>query len=132
MPKKKSRIKGVLAAYFLNYYWIKNKRARDCAPVPWDLSTEHPSTTLNSTTMPPKKAAATDNTTDPPRRSGRIASQPVAEVKPKPNPKATKKRTAADDEANEGEEGSSAKKVLKFFFFFFFLLLREELKYALI
>ena len=40
MPEKKLRIKGVLAAHFLNYYWIENKRAGYCAPVPWDLSTE--------------------------------------------------------------------------------------------
>jgi hypothetical protein len=63
--------------------------------------------------MPPRKAAATDDNTtaDPPRRSGRIASQPVAEANPKPKAKATKKRTAGD-EAKDGE-GSTAKKVLE-------------------
>lgn len=71
--------------------------------------------------MPPKKAAATDDNaaTDPPRRSGRIASQPVAEVKEKPKPKVTKKR-AAGDGAKDGE-GSTAKKVLNFFSSFFFV-----------
>jgi len=64
---------------------------------------------LNSTpTMPPRKATATDDN-DPPRRSGRIASQPVAETKPKPKAKVTKKRTAVED-AKDDEEGSSAKK----------------------
>ena len=57
--------------------------------------------------MPPRKAATTDdNATGPPRRSGRIASQPVTDVKPKPPAKATKKRTAD----KEGE-ASTAKKV---------------------
>jgi len=51
--------------------------------------------------MPPRKATATDDN-DPPRRSGRIASQPVAEANPKPT-KVTKKRTAGDD-------GKAAKK----------------------
>ena len=70
--------------------------------------------------MPPRRAATTDDntTSDPPRRSGRIASQPVAEANPKPKAKATKKRTAAGDEAKDGE-GSTAKKVLKNFFFSF-------------
>jgi len=61
--------------------------------------------------MPPRKPSAAttdDNTTDPPRRSNRIASQPVAEAKPKPAAKVTKKRTA--DEAKEGEEASSGTK----------------------
>jgi len=59
--------------------------------------------------MPAKKPATTDdNTAGPPRRSGRIASQPTTEAKPKPTAKVTKKRTA--DEAKEGEDASNAKK----------------------
>ena len=69
--------------------------------------------------MPPRKTATDDNPTEPPRRSGRIASLPVTEAKPKPAAKVTKKRIAAD-EAKEGVEGSSAKKVFSFFFFPFF------------
>ncbi|KAF8804911.1 AhpC-TSA-domain-containing protein [Phlegmacium glaucopus] len=62
--------------------------------------------------MPPKKTAATDdNTTDPPRRSGRIASQPVTEAKPKPKPaaKVTKKRTAAEAKEDEAEAPNTKK-----------------------
>lgn len=75
---------------------------------------------ISTSTMAPRKAPATDDNTtaDPPRRSGRIASQPVAEANPKPKARATKKRTAGD-EAKDGE-GSTAKKVLNFFFSIFY------------
>jgi hypothetical protein len=116
----------------LNYYWI-GSREQTCnismAHQRRGTSPEHSLTSwiqrcrpifcpLNSTSiMPPRKAAAADDT-DPPRRSGRIASQPVTETKPKAKAKVTKKR-AAVDEAKDSEGGSSAKKVLKLFFLFF-------------
>ena len=101
------------------------------APARRDLSvTEHFSTTwiqmpaecvpwISTSTMPPRKPTAADDKVDPPRRSGRIASQPVAdsEANPKPKAKVTKKRTAGEA---KDDEGSSSKKVLNFFFFRFF------------
>ncbi|KAJ3514460.1 hypothetical protein NLJ89_g2372 [Agrocybe chaxingu] len=77
--------------------------------------------------MPPRKASDPDAPAVEPRRSGRIASHPVAaaaETKPKA-PKATKKRTAEETAEAKESEGSSSKKVFSSRFFDFSALNRH-------